>query len=243
MSIKFKIGAVIAVVVGIGLLAAPWRLPPLPASSTVATLVHAATSPGPLSRGHAAVESDCAQCHDGPAGVGAGRCATCHHSEPRLLSRQTTAFHAEIERCGGCHVEHRGTLRMATTMKHEALVEAGRRLAPPDPAAAWVPTDERNLDCAACHMVNDRHQGRFGPRCADCHATTGWSIRAFRHPSPRSRDCVQCHREPPSHTMEHFTMVSQVIAGRPDAAAAQCGECHRTTSWNDIQGAGWYKHH
>jgi hypothetical protein len=70
-----------------------------------------------------------------------------------------------------------------------------------------------------------------------------WTIPEFRHPSPRSTDCVQCHQAPPSHYMEHFHMVSARVAGKPHAQVSQCYQCHQTTSWNDIRGVGWYKHH
>jgi hypothetical protein len=43
--------------------------------------------------------------------------------------------------------------------------------------------------------------------------------------------------------MEHFHMVSQRVAGKEHARVEQCYLCHQTTSWNDIRGVGWYKHH
>jgi hypothetical protein len=43
--------------------------------------------------------------------------------------------------------------------------------------------------------------------------------------------------------MEHFAMVSKRVALKPDARVEQCFLCHLTTSWNDIRGVGYYKHH
>jgi hypothetical protein len=52
--------------------------------------------------------------------------------------------------------------------------------------------------------------------------------------------------------MMHFDMISKKIARQEDAQVAaccgavqvnQCYRCHQTTSWNDIQGVGYYKHH
>jgi hypothetical protein len=43
--------------------------------------------------------------------------------------------------------------------------------------------------------------------------------------------------------MGHFHMVSAKVARRPHARVNQCHLCHQTTSWNDIKGVGWYKHH
>jgi hypothetical protein len=83
----------------------------------------------------------------------------------------------------------------------------------------------------------------FGKDCAQCHRTDKWTISEFRHPSAQSTDCVQCHQAPPSHYMGHFKMVSQRVACQPHADVRQCFLCHQTTSWNDIKGVGWYKHH
>jgi len=65
----------------------------------------------------------------------------------------------------------------------------------------------------------------------------------YQHPSSRSKECVQCHQPPPSHFMEHFSMISQKIAGKEHASVDQCFECHNTTGWNDIVDVGFYKHH
>ena len=108
------------------------------------------------------------------------------------------------------------------------------------------------LNCVGCHATKDRHLAFFGKDCAQCHGLTKWTIAEFRHPSPRSTDCAQCHQAPPSHYMMHFDMISKKIAGQEDARVAgccgpaqvnQCYRCHQTTSWNDIRGVGYYKHH
>jgi hypothetical protein len=38
-------------------------------------------------------------------------------------------------------------------------------------------------------------------------------------------------------------MISAGAARQPEARMKQCFACHRTTSWNDVKGVGWYKHH
>lgn len=111
------------------------------------------------------------------------------------------------------------------------------------PSHPSIPANESLLSCAACHQTKDRHQGFFGNDCAQCHVTKQWTITEFRHPSVRSTECAQCHKPPPSHTMMHFPMMSARIAGQPNARVHQCFLCHQTTSWNDIRGKGWFKHH
>ena len=223
-------------------------------------------SPGPLSISHAWLETNCAACHTPVKSAEAAKCIGCHVNDTALLQRQPTAFHASIGSCSTCHVEHQGTGVRPLMMDHLALANIGlevvrRNLDNPsnrrllawmrqhedsganDPTHPRVTSREVTLECASCHSTKDRHQKLFGQDCASCHATASWTIAEFRHPSSRSVDCVQCHQAPPSHYMEHFQMVSQSVARRPDARVDQCFACHQTTSWNDIRSVGWYKHH
>ena len=223
-------------------------------------------SPGPLSASHAWLDTDCAACHTPARSAEATKCIGCHANNAALLQRQPTAFHATIGRCATCHLEHQGTSVRPVTMDHAALADIGlkvvqrnmdnpsnRRLlawmrqheasATRDPAHPRVTSSELALECASCHSTKDRHRTLFGEDCASCHGTDSWTIAEFQHPSPRSVDCVQCHQAPPSHYMMHFQMVSQPVARAPDARVEQCFRCHQTTSWNDIRGVGWYKHH
>lgn len=83
----------------------------------------------------------------------------------------------------------------------------------------------------------------MGTNCASCHSDKQWTIPEFQHPSVLSINCSQCHQAPPSHYMMHFEMVSKKVAKQEKVVVSQCYSCHKTTSWNDIQGAGYYKHH
>lgn len=195
-------------------------------SRRVTTAVQRLASPGPLSAAHGFLQSNCAACHRPFAGVEAPSCIACHAVNAPVVNRQPTAFHATIASCATCHGEHRGRLQRPTTMDHAALDK-----------------DSRRLDCVSCHATKDPHRERLGTDCANCHALEQWSVPAFQHPSPRSTACASCHLEPPSHRMGHFRMVSQRVAKQPRATVEQCYACHQTTSWNDIVGVGWYKHH
>jgi hypothetical protein len=229
----------------------------------------AAASPGDLSLSHAFLDNNCAACHTPVQGVKANSCIACHANEESLLQRQPTAFHAEISSCIECHREHQGRDSRPVTMDHASLAKIGLRELDgnPDPQSEdqlalrqlhdqlgkgstdiallnpHLSASEMILDCAACHQNDDRHFELFGNDCASCHATTAWTLPEFRHPSSASMDCAQCHQAPPSHYMGHFNMISQKVAGQPHATVEQCYKCHQTTSWPDIKGVGWYKHH
>lgn len=227
--------------------------------------------PGELSSAHAFLGHNCAACHTSVKGVEAANCIVCHANNESLLQRQPTAFHANVGSCRECHSEHRGVDKRPTEMDHSALSRIGFRQLkaddPPDGESGrvrkvlldWMvqhqpaghgsdgqsslTLQEAVLNCATCHAGKDRHVKHFGQDCAQCHTTAKWTIPAFRHPSPRSTDCAQCHQAPPSHYMMHFQMVSAKVARKPDAKVDQCYQCHQTTVWNDIKGAGFYKHH
>ncbi len=221
-------------------------------------------APGQLSQPHAFLENNCAACHTPVKGVEAKNCIVCHADNKTVLQRQPSAFHADIGTCTACHLEHQGRVASTTRMDHVALAHIGlqqiQKAAPSpdqsrDALAAWLKQgaasphtpqlqrEESLLNCASCHSTKDRHRGLFGNDCAQCHATAKWTIPEFRHPSSASQSCAQCHQAPPSHYMMHFKMVSMSVAHMEKAEVNQCFRCHQTTSWNDIKGVGYYKHH
>lgn len=240
-----------------------------------------AASPGPLSAAHGFLGSQCESCHTPGRGIEAASCLTCHATDAPLLAKQSTAFHATLQDCRGCHVEHQGTAARPTLMDHVVLARTGWQKAideksptgPKSDAAAMSELrhflagvagghpvgDTAALDCFGCHGNRNPHRditsagccgpatgdvgSLFGRECADCHLTVTWKIAGFKHPSPRSEECAQCHQAPPSHNMGHFAMVSKSVAGQPSARVEQCQLCHQTDAWNDIKGVGWYKHH
>lgn len=234
-----------------------------------------AVDPGPLSAAHAFLAGRCGDCHTPNRGVQPVACLTCHATDMPMLTMQSTAFHASVGECRGCHVEHVGGDRRPTIMDHAMLASVGANRAAGstrangvgrsfdaavarlrvllDEAAAdlnaWpapraLPKEaQATLDCNGCHSNREPHRTLFGHDCQDCHNVSAWRVAGYRHPSPRSQECVQCHQPPPSHTMMHFEMVSQTVAGQHHARVEQCYLCHQTDAWNDIRGVGWYKHH
>ncbi|MBN4077718.1 cytochrome c3 family protein [Nitrospina gracilis] len=228
----------------------------------------ALAEPGPLSQAHATLENNCSACHTTVIGVEANKCILCHANNQSILKRQPTAFHANIQTCKECHLEHRGRNQRPTVMDHIALAKIGlKQMADPDNSSDeernkasqfkfWLshldfPNEPRKkispreliLNCMTCHRNEDVHFGFFGKRCEDCHVTKTWAVSKYKHPSARSMDCSQCHQAPPSHYMKHFKMISQKVAGKPKARVDQCFLCHQTTSWIDILETGLYKHH
>ena len=227
--------------------------------------VHRFVSPGALTPRHAYLADRCASCHEPTVGVTVTKCTVCHANAERLLGRQPTAFHASVQECATCHVEHQRASIRPRVMDHIELAKIGMRtldrasrsdsdsaatlrsletwLRVQTPAQVDATFAQAALRCAGCHDRRDPHLKRFGEDCAQCHRLVSWAVAGYQHPSPSSRQCVQCHQAPPSHLMEHFSMISQRIAGKEHARVDQCFECHNTTAWNDIVDAGFVKHH
>lgn len=226
--------------------------------------MHRAVNPGSLSAAHANLKNNCQACHTPVMGVDTAKCILCHANNDSILQRQPTAFHASVGTCKQCHLEHQGLDANLSEMDHSMLTSIGMRamqnaetgteeasahellvekLKLASPPHERIRLQESVLACASCHSNDDQHQSLFGSDCAQCHATDRWTIPEYRHPSPGSTDCNQCHQAPPSHYMMHFKMISAKVADKPHARVEQCNQCHQTTSWNDIQRVGWYKHH
>lgn len=212
--------------------------------------------PGELSAAHALLSKDCNSCHTATKGIDDAKCISCHSNNTALLERKPTDFHATLANCASCHIEHRGADANLRVMDHEALAKIASTLILSGDDNSFqisnqtLPADHpmvsakvAQLDCASCHSTKDKHLGLLGQNCASCHSATEWTIPVFQHPKLLSIDCAQCHKAPPSHFMEHFSMISQKIARQENAKVNECYSCHKTTSFNDIKGVGYYKHH
>ena len=82
-------------------------------------------NPGKLSQAHATLENECSACHTTVTGVEAGKCILCHANNRSLLQRQPTSFHANVQTCKECHLEHRGRAKRPTVMDHAVLTNIG----------------------------------------------------------------------------------------------------------------------
>ena len=181
-------------------------------------------------------------------------CSACHVEHQGIERRPTSMDHAALaeiglRELGAAHADDeklRTRDGLVNWIREQDLSETSR------PAHTQITAAEMALNCASCHSTKDKHAEQLGQNCATCHSTGEWTIPAFQHPLPRSTDCAQCHQAPPSHYMMHFEMVDKKVAARDSIQGSECCEnvkvnqcyaCHQTTSWNDIKGVGFYKHH
>lgn len=225
---------VVALIVGVSL---EWRA----TDSRSRALWQQAVVPGALSQSHAFLSNKCVACHTPVKGVEPALCVSCHADNTALLQRQPTAFHANVQVCSGCHVEHQGTLRMPTTMDHSLLAKAGhemlRTLGPATQLKSaeieaatrlsdQIPRREQQAErLEAPYAEVDKNIARELPvshprlgadesmlGCVSCHATKD------RHQGLFGVDCVQCH------ATKQWTIAQFV---HPSARSTECSQCHK----------------
>ena len=143
-------------------------------------------------------DAECTQCHvpkkkyrEAPT-----QCVKCHKKSDPHKGRLG-------DQCGSCHSENRwqdfrfdhSRTKFKLQGKHQG-VEC--RNCHPDQRYSGLPTQ-----CFACHKGDDRHKGKFGRRCQDCHSTNGWGNQSFDHNKDTDYaleglhttvTCKQCHR-------------------------------------------------
>lgn len=186
---------------------------------------------------HARPGVACRSCHapgakhrDAPA-----RCADCHAKDDAHRGRLGPA-------CADCHVEE--AWRQVRFDHAQTRFPLRARHAPVkcDACHANARYRETPTDCNACHAGDDRHRGRFGPKCETCHTDEGWPSLVFDHDrdtryplrdAHRRAACVGCHT---GQLYRDKLQTDCVACHRKDdrhkgTLGARCGECHVERGW------------
>ena len=183
-------------------------------------------------------KADCAACHHDREFVGTPtQCVQCHRANDKHAGRNGTD-------CAACHAatawtdvsfDHGARSGFKLTGRHKQLACQSCHAAG---VAAAVPRT-----CVGCHKADDRHAGKLGTSCADCHQTTHWSDTGFDHAAathfalrgahaqlecaachvhgvdaPLGRDCASCHAERDPHKGQ---------------LGARCDGCHADVAWRE----------
>ncbi len=183
------------------------------------------------------------------------RCSGCHESAAR--------FREAPHECIGCHRtddSHRGELGEKCSDCHDDRTWKRNRFDHEETGfpltgghrqvlcASCHPAQRyRDLprECVGCHGVDDRHDGRFGRRCDECHATGEWKKVRFDHDrdtefrlsgNHRKATCEGCHGNRP--VFEEKLDKRCVACHRKEdehrgANGDECQECHSPTRWGE----------
>ena len=207
--------------------------------------------PGDLSQSHGFLAGNCAACHTPVKGADAGLCISCHAASTALLQRQPTAFHAQVQVCIGCHVEHRAGTRMPTTTDHALLAEIGQRqlratgAGPSASVSAMASTGlpQTNPMQPAVSSGRDEEGCGGAAGCAEGKVTSP-PLGASRQPADPMRmgndesmlNCASCHATKDRHSGFFGTECAQchttsqwTVADfkHPSASSTECAQCHK----------------
>src|ERR1700737_1199563 len=221
----------------------------------------------------------CTNCHEISAGQPTFNCLDCH-SEIAWRVRVRKGLHAAYNiqpgsslECVNCHSEHNGPDFILTKWdlktfdhsqtgyrlegKHSGLAcnrcHMPLRVSESERATIKVKDLSRTFlgvspSCTNCHR--DRHKGRLGPNCLQCHNYSGWkaiSLAKFDH-SPTGYPltglhtqvaCQQCHTPgqdgEPRYTGIAFGTCSDCHADPHRGGFSQtCQSCHSTGGWKQF---------
>lgn len=182
------------------------------------------------------------------------RCVACHTNQRwKNLPSQCVACHAKDDshrgargkECGECH---NSTNWKAAVFDHGRLTSfplLGRHAA--TSCAACHGPDHRTprpgKACVACHAKEDKHLGKLGTSCGNCHDASGWKSIRFDHSQTKfplrgghvaascaachgkdqnvqkpDRACITCHKDDDERTHQGHN-------------GADCERCHSENNW------------
>ena len=226
------------------------------ASGASAQSLETAVMPGQVIQGHAKYESECKNCHVrfNRAGQRA-QCLDCH-KEVALDVTQHRRYHGRVsdKDCRTCHTEHKGRAANiapvnAATFDHrqtEFLLRGAHASAQIECRACHVPTVKyRNTpsECYACHKKDDKHKGKLGTGCANCHGESDWKKTRFDHSKTKfplrnahaDVTCESCHKTPDfkgtALACASCHQKDDEKKGHRGKFGAKCETCHTDMAW------------
>jgi hypothetical protein len=106
---------------------------------------------------------------------------------------------------------------------------------------------DASLMCNACHKKVDKHKGRFGKKCQQCHNPNSWKVWLFDHEkqtnftldgSHKELHCHRCHVK----DMDKNLKVSGTCSGchkgddiHRGQFGRRCERCHNTERFSEIE--------
>lgn len=225
-------------------------------SAAFAQSLETAIMPGQVIKGHARLESECKNCHVRFNRAAQTRlCVDCHKDIARDISRRR-GFHGRLSEreCRACHTDHKGRNADIAPVKARSfdhrqtdfVLRGGHASPTVECRACHVPGKkyrEAPSDCYACHKKDDKHRGKLGRRCADCHSEVNWKRTRFDHSKTRfplrnghaDVACQSCHKSrdfkgaPLACVACHLK--DDQRKGHRGAFGKKCETCHTDRAW------------
>lgn len=185
------------------------------------------------------------------------RCQACHKGKTKeKTSSKCIACHKHNDvhekqmgkQCEQCHNSQGWTVRVM--FEHDITsfpligIHAVTACEECHSSAAYK---DASLQCRACHKNVDKHEGRFGGNCAQCHNPNSWKVWLFDHDrqtdfrlqgAHKNIHCNQCHvremadkHKAPS-TCAGCHLADDIHRGQ---FGRRCERCHNTERFSDIE--------
>jgi hypothetical protein len=215
--------------------------------------------PGPLVGGHEKLEKDCANCHEPFSRRSQTRLCLACHKEIAADREMARGFHgrqpdATRQDCTHCHTDHKGRNADIVELDRETFNHTFTNFELRDAHQAAQcsgchaqTTRYRNAPgrCFDCHKADDRHKGRLGERCDDCHGETAWRPpKPFDHNATkfalqaahRAVTCAACHGgeryKGIGTACVDCHQIQDVHTGR---YGGKCESCHDQNKWSTVR--------
>jgi hypothetical protein len=218
-----------------------------------AGVLERALMPGAVSQAHAKIEADCEGCHASfDRTLQPKLCIECHKEVGADLTAGR-GFHGrkQAKVCADCHNEHLGldadivkldTKTFDHTLSDFQLLGKHAQAACDGCHLPAKKHREAASTCNGCHAKDDRHDGRLGAKCEDCHDASDWKhVEQFDHSRTRFKllgahdkaECKSCHVDSPVSQRLETTCVSchRKDDSHHGAMGEDCAECHVESDW------------
>jgi len=231
--------------------------PLLLTGSARADIVETALMPGQVIEGHAKWEDTCTTCHKRFDKTAQSQlCQDCHKDIRKDIDGKQ-GFHGrfkEQKECKECHTEHKGRTESIASLNEQAfdheqtdfLLRGAHADAKKVECKAChkpkVKFREAPSSCYSCHKKDDKHKGRVGELCAECHTENAWKTIRFDHDKTRYKlrnkhgevPCKDCHA---NDRYKDTPMNCYSCHKKDDKHKGQegsnCEDCHTDRSWKN----------
>jgi len=202
---------------------------------------HAKSTKFPLAGAHATVRCDACHAGDLYRDKLSSACAACHKTDDPHKGQLGP-------RCEQCHNEASWRRKVAFDHDITRFPLIGKHaVLPCEECHKTTAFKDTPRACAECHK-DGHHEGRLGPRCAECHNPAGWERWRFDHdaltkfPLTGAHEGLHCHA---CHAAKGVTKAAASTAcadchmgddAHQGAFGRACEKCHSTVSFRDAMG-------
>lgn len=214
--------------------------------------------PGELVQSHAEFEDDCSKCHDNFKKISQEKlCLDCHAeiNDDINTGRGYHGLNKKIKTstCKSCHTDHTGrkadiVLLNKDTFTHKLTdfpLKGGHIGV--QCASCHKPGEtyyEAPMTCIDCHKKDDRHKGKLGEKCADCHNEKAWSKPDFDHDKTsfvllgkhKKVACDSCHAgQRYKNTPDKCYDCHALNDAHAGTYGKKCNSCHTPEKWKQVK--------